>query len=320
MNNIYDDLFKMWNDKRPRTKHRELNFAYFLENFEKLLECFKYENTPEGIDTYFLERYLLINGSAGATKSKKYPDKYVCFEGGYCGDLNEYGIGSSYVGASIGESYEFVIGEGGIVGQNNNIRTGRINLLERYSGLLADIEESIEVAIINSRILPVLEAHSDKDIKQIESLINQIRRGELKAITSNDTSIFEEKEAFKVHDITDPNCIQKLQYYSRFYEDTLKRFWIESGIEITNKDKAAQVTSDELQSFKEYSRITIEDMLKCREKMCDDFNKLYGTNWSVSLNHNFDNKVTEEDQGEEKLPEEVEKEGEEDGTRNSELD
>ena len=36
-------------------------------------------------------------------------------------------------------------------------------------------------------------------------------------------------------------------------------------------------------------------MLKCRENMCNDFNALYGTDWSVKLNHLFDNVSSEED-------------------------
>lgn len=287
--------FKFWNDRRSKLKHKQLNFNYFIENLEKMIKLFKYDNTPEGINLRFLEEYLLLNGTVGITKAKR-DTGYIAFQGGHADNLNEYGIGTNYIGASVGESYEFKINEGGIVGLNNSLMFNRVNLLERYSGLLADIEESIEVGIINSRIIPLLKGYDDKDIEQINSLIKQIKEGNLVAISASTASIFDDKSgSLEVLNITDPNSISKLQYYSRLYDDTLKRFWIESGIEITSKDKSAQVTEDELNSFQEYSRITIEDMLECRQQMCEDFNKLYGGSWTVELAHYVDNRATEED-------------------------
>lgn len=291
---MYDECFRMWNDRKAKVRHRQLNFNYWIEILEKMLEMFEYDNVPEGIDVKYLDRFLYLNGTAGIAKAKR--DKgYVAFVGGYCGDLNEYGIGNKYAGASVGESYEGYIGKDIVVGINNNLRSPRANIIDRYSGLLADIEESIEVGIINSRIVPLLQASNDKDVKQIQAIIEDIRKGELCCISSKDASIFDENNVLNVLNITDANAIPKLQYYSRFYEDTLKRLWIESGIEITNKDKAAQVNEDELESFKQYSRITIEDMLKCREQMCEDFNNTFGGDWSVKLSHIFDNQVTEDD-------------------------
>lgn len=307
-----DFLYKFWNDRKAKCKHRSLNFAYFQEELEKMIRLFEYENTPEGIDLRFLEQYLLLNGTVGITEAKR--DKgYIAFIGGHADNLNEYGIGTNYVGASCGESYEFKINEGGVVGLNNSIMSSRINMLDRYSGLLASIEESIGVGVVNSRIIPMLKAHDDKDREQILSIINQIKNGELAVISSDSSSIFDsESGKLEVLDITDTNSIAKLQHYSRLYDDTLKRFWIESGIEITSKDKSAQVTTEELNSFASYSRITIEDMLECRQQMCDDFNKLYGGEWTVKLAHYVDNEATEEDGLLEEVPEDK-KEVEEDG-------
>lgn len=285
----------MWNDLKEKEKQKQLNFSYFHELLEKLITCFEYENTPQGIDESFLEMYLLINGHVGISKSQSNASDYVCYIGGYCGDLNEYGLGTSYVGSTTGYSYEGVIGQDLVVGLNNKLKMGRTNLLNRYSGLLANIEESINIGIINSRLLDVVECENDADVEQLKSISNQLKRGELVGVSGKLSSIFEDKQRFKKLDINDKASVDKLQYYSRFYEDTLKRLWLESGIEITNKDKSAQVNNEELNAFSNYSRITIEDMLHCREKMCNDFNSLFGGNWSVKLSHIFDNQETQED-------------------------
>jgi hypothetical protein len=316
-----ESLFKFYNDRKAKVKHRDLNFNYWVEILEKMIMMFDYENTPDGIDTSFVERYLLLNGSVGLAKSNV-NDGYVAFRGGFSDDLNEYGIGQNYIGATCLSSYGGKIGTDLVVGINNSLYMDRLNIIDRYSGLLANIEESMAVGIVNSRIVPLLEAATDKDKAQIEKVIDDIRNGKLATIASSDTiSLFDEvNDTVKVHNITDPNSIAKLQYYSRFYEDTLKRLWVESGVEITNKDKAAQVTEGELNSFKQYSRITIEDMLKCREKMCDDFNALYKTEWSVKLNHIFDNNVTNEDGELGEEPEEPREEGADDGAGNNEHD
>jgi hypothetical protein len=268
-----------------------------MEILEKLIQCFDYDNVPDGLDTRWLEIYLLLNGTAGLAKSKVNSDKYVCFIGGYCGDIDEYGIGQSYTGATVGGTYDGVIGRDLIVGLNNSVRMGRTNLLDRYSGLLANIEESIDIGLVNSRMLPVVECASDKDVDQVNSIEEQMKSGKMTAVSSKVIDVFNqnEKDTFKTLELFKSADVNKLQYYSRFYEETLKRLWLETGIEITDKDKSAQVNADELHSFSKYSRITIEDMLRCREQMCDDFNALYGTNLSVKLNHLFDNDDTIED-------------------------
>lgn len=299
---MYNELdsnwfFKFWNDRKDKVKHRQLNFNYYMEILEKLIQCFDYENVPNGLDTRWLETYLLLNGTVGLAKSKLNNDKYVCFIGGYCGDIDEYGIGQSYTGATVGGTYDGVIGQDLVVGLNNSVRMGRTNLLDRYSGLLANIEESIDIGLVNSRMLPVVECANDKDVEQVNSIERQMKSGKMTAVSSKALDVFNqnEKDSFKTLELFKSADVNKLQYYSRFYEETLKRLWLETGIEITDKDKSAQVNTDELHSFSKYSRITIEDMLRCREQMCDDFNALYGTNLSVKLNHLFDNNDTIED-------------------------
>lgn len=294
--NMYDFCFKFWNDRKEKTKHRQLNFNYYMELLEKMIQCFDYENIPDGIDPKFLELYLLLNGTVGIAKSQVNTDKLICFIGGYCGDIDEYGIGKSYTGATVGGTYEGVINKEIAVGINNSVRMGRTNLLDRYSGLLANIEESIGIGLINSRMLPIIECKNDKDVEQIKSISKQMKNGELTAVSSKQIDIFSESiDTYKPIELFKSADVNKLQYYSRFYEETLKRLWLETGIEITDKDKSAQVNADELHSFSKYSRITIEDMLHCREKMCDDINTLFNTNMSVKLNHIFDNDITVED-------------------------
>ena len=76
-----------------------------------------------------------------------------------------------------------------------------------------------------------------------------------------------------------------MQDLSRFYDEIRKRSSIELlGIDITSKDKKAQTSSDEVNAYETYSKVTLNDKLTARKKLAEDINKLYGTEIEVDLN------------------------------------
>lgn len=289
MDKCYLGMFKWWTDKKEKFKHNARNFYYWNDILNKMIVAFKWNNLPESIPAEFLESYLQLNGTVGITKKG---DKIICFTGGYADDIDEYGLGTNYIGTTHnGDSFNGKIGEDIIVGINNSTRSGRGTLIDMYAGMLSDITESMEIGIINSRIVPIPTVKNDTQKAQVEEAITKIKEGSHKVIVADD--LFEDDEQLGTINLTDPSAIEKLQYYSRFYEDTLKRLWLESGIEINSKDKAAQVNTSELNEFKEYSRIMIEDMLHRREELADAINEKWGLDVTVELNKNFDNVVEE---------------------------
>ena len=40
-----DYIFKFWNDRKSKRKHRDLNFAYFQEELEKMIRLFEDDTT-----------------------------------------------------------------------------------------------------------------------------------------------------------------------------------------------------------------------------------------------------------------------------------
>ena len=90
------------------------------------------------------------------------------------------------------------------------------------------------------------------------------------------------------------NSTQMLQSLYIAKESTLCEFYNEIGIALKNKDKKAQVNTSEIEDYDQMSQIRIDDMLRCREQMCEEINKLFGTNMSVHLNSMFEMKKSEE--------------------------
>ena len=169
--------------------------------------------------------------------------------------------------------------------------------MRRYSSILAETDTSILIQLVNSRLtkLPIAESETEK--KQIEECFKAIQKGEVKAITKKFQNLDGTTNINSLQ-ITDPHDIEYMQDLSRFYDEIRKRSSIELlGIDITSKDKKAQTSSDEVNAYETYSKVTLNDKLTARKKLAEDINKLYGTKIEVDLNEFYKEEVKSNDSG-----------------------
>lgn len=121
--------------------------------------------------------------------------------------------------------------------------------------------------LLNSRLIPILQADTDQAKQAAEKALNEIKAGKPSIFT---TSLFDE---IKTLDILDPNNIEKMQYLTSYDEVLDKNIANHFGMSLDVKNKAAQVNTAEL---KAYDDITTSNYLvnyECRlefvEKMKD---------------------------------------------------
>lgn len=257
---------------------------YILSFIEKMLNIFVWEGLPESLPDWAIEKGLILSGKVGITNDKE--RGLTAFVGEYGGTLNPYGIGDTFVGTYIGDtsSHNRLVGQDCVVGWNNKLGISDLHMIQRYSNLLSETDTSIIIQLLNSRLtkLPVAENETEK--RQIEECFNAIKKGEIKAITKKFQNL-DGTTNINALQITDPHDIEYMQDLSRFYDEIRKRSSIELlGIDITSKDKKAQTSSDEVNAYATYSKVTLNDKLNARKKLADDINNLFGTEISVDLN------------------------------------
>ena len=100
-----------------------------------------------------------------------------------------------------------------------------------------------------------------------------------------------QQETFNIVNLTDSNAASKVDTLVRLKDAVLKDFLREIGINVNTLDKSAQVTSQELNSFVNYTNLNLFDNLTERQNFIEKCNKKFGTNMRVNINELLINQI-----------------------------
>lgn len=245
-----------------------------------LMSMFEYKNLPTSIPARFLEEYLIEQGTVGIGKIGQ--DIYAC-KGSPCGEVDAYGVGTSLTGATPIGSISGKIGTDVVLGINNSLMRGDY-ILSWYAHLISEIDLSMNANIINARLHPTPVAKDSKSKTVIDTVLNNMRDGKLESVVSDNVlNEWTDNYDIPMLSLTNISNIEKIQYLSRFYDDTLKRFYNMYGHALQTQNKTAQQTTDEIHGMDSTSLVIPLDRLKCRKEMVDNINKLFDTDISVDF-------------------------------------
>ena len=198
------------------------------------------------------------------------------------GDIDIYGFATDGLIRTRNGKEEIrgKVGEDIILGWNNSERVPTFDLY-RYAELFTEIEKSWKNNVIYSRIHPVPVAKSAKMKQIIDKIIIDNKESDSSETIVNDISFADEVNGngvkLDVLTLTDPDGVERLQYLSKAYDDLLRRWWNEYGMDMQSTGKMAQQTTAELEGYKAYSMITPCDMLQCRQEWAQQVNEKFGT-------------------------------------------
>lgn len=274
-------LFNNWNNVKPKDKKKLRKSIY--RNLLKMDICtmFEYKGVPENINPIFIEDILFFNGTIGWYKSG---DTMICFPGGHSGEVDIFGLGTEYTGATPQGDINGVIGETIVVGYNNNSMTPESLNVMRYSDIFTEIDTSLDSNLINSRFHKMPVANDKKGKTQLETALQNIIDGKPQSVTSS--NILNEDlngKTFDVLEITDGNSSDKIQYLYQFREYMKKDFFNHYGQAMQTTNKLAQTNSDEIHGEDSTSFIYAYNRLKQRKEMCERINELFDLNMSVDF-------------------------------------
>lgn len=270
------DVFSFMKTK-AQNKIRYATYANLL--FNTMLEMFEYENLPDTIPKRFLESILHGTGEVFVSRIN---DKLIASHGTLAGEVDEYGLGTEVVAVCPRGQARGTRGLDIAYGINNDTATPDM-LIYWIAHLLAETDKSIKLNVIYSRLLKIPKVNNEKDKSMFEEILKKVMDGEPQAFASSNALDLELGHGTETFELTDANKIDKLPYLTQFFEDCLKRFYNFYGQPMQNQNKRAQSISDEIHGQDSVSFIIPMQMLRCRQALCDEINRIFNTNISVDF-------------------------------------
>ena len=267
----------------PEFSDTDVIFNNLLKRF---MHIFNFENVDDTINLRELMLSIIFN------------DSYMIIEkdgllrnvyGGYSGQLDFYGYPTEYLWTTGTNSGTEKI-DSGVVGHSNSLWTPIAPTLYYYSNILGNLDTSLKIASINTRIMPLYQATSDSERKQLDDVFNNIKKGEMSYTVLQKKTIEElvNGEGRLPIDLTgksgDSNYIPMIL---QAYDNVLARVCREIGINITNVMKKAQVISPEVNGYENYTQIFLDDMLENITDAFERVNEKWNRQWKVTLSNAF---------------------------------
>lgn len=265
--------------------------------FSKLLNfcmmMFEYDNLPAGLPSREIELNLLITGHAVILANPDRPGELFTPLTSIAG-VDEYYQPEWAVFANPDvtrkNGKQWMFDKDCINIWNNSLQESMWYLpldgsmytfISRYARALSDIESSINIYTVNTRLTSIPVSDNQTVVESIKLFFKKLAMGK-RSIISDSTIV----NKFSTVDINSPKS-DSLNDLLVARDKILEQFFRDIGVRMYNP-KRAQVTESELESNDQLLLICHEDMLKCRQEGIEKVNDMFGTEISVSLNPLFD--------------------------------
>ena len=264
---------------KTKTENATRYTTYFSILWNTLLDMFTYEGLPDTIPKRFLESILHSNGEVFVSRIN---GDLIASGGTLSGDVDAYGLGTDCIAVCPTGQAQGKRGIDIAYGINNDTATPDM-LVYWITHLLGETDKSIKCNVAFSRFLKIPKVANDKDKAMFEDIFRKLFDGEPQAFVSSSALDLELGAGTETFEITDVNKIDRLPYLTQFFEDCLKRFYNFYGQPMQNQNKRAQSISDEIHGQDSVSFIIPMQMLNCRIALCDEINRIFGTDITVKF-------------------------------------
>lgn len=263
-------------------------FAYWSWKLLNIcLDIFEYENLPESLPNREIESNLMLTGHCFVFP---YKDELVTTVTSIYGFDKYYNpTKATYAQAVLGSRSNISIEDYAII-YNSSLRDNVLNIksdgslltfIQRYARQLADIESTINIYMTNMRLTSIPVATNDNIKGSIRKFFDMLSLGKKEIVV--DTPII---ESFRQVDITTKHTNDTLTDLLLCRDKILEMFYRDIGVKFRN-NKRANMTESEVESDNQVLLISLDDMLKQRERGVAEVNSKYGTNITVSINERF---------------------------------
>lgn len=282
-------------------KNKEENiFIQALYMLNRTRSMFAYENLPDTIPARMLEIYLQTNGHCCITKVN---NELYAFTGGLGGEPDPYYMPTIYTVANpaLNFSKNLKINEDCIVINNDTMYIGLMPLFNRYASMIAENELSLQLAIVNSRIIDLIVAEDDQTRESAERFLEKIAGGDMGVIASN--AFLEGLKTLPYASSSRENQITQLIEFEQY----AKAAWLNDlGLNANYNMKREALSTAESQLNDDALRPLVDDLLRCRQEAIEKVNEMFNTDIQVDLDSSWKENQIEIDKALELLETETE--------------
>lgn len=258
----------------------------------KVMTMFEYEGLPETIPQFNLEDVLLKNGHCLIThidvKENDTPfgsGLYaVCGNGG--GEPNPYYYPTQYVVANpfLNISKTYTIGDNNVLAKNTSSFFPLLPLIEYTAHQLAENETTLNVAMINTRIMAILTANDSTVEEACKKYMENIKNGDLSFITDNRSDFLDGVKTHPYASTGNSNVVTQILETEQYLKGS---FYNEIGLNANYNMKRESINGEEAGLNEDGLTPLVVNMLNSRKQMCEEVNAMFGQNWIVRLSPVF---------------------------------
>ena len=243
----------------------------------KIVRMFDIKGLPDTIPATEVEKITLLTGKAGLVPS---PYGIVAVP------VSPYGVGlyPSYFPRAIWATPlvegDGVVNRDVVIIRNDSFMRGVSETIDRYARLLADIESTLAITLVNVRQPSIAAAPDSETAYSYQAAHLAMRLGDVEAVLNrsvlDDIKTVEAIKTIPVTLLTD--SIQAR-------DDMLAQFLSEFGV-ASRQNKKAPMTESEVESDMQIMTVSVIDMLESRKESYDKA-KVFGLDITVELNEAY---------------------------------
>lgn len=290
---LKNEMMKLYQVKNVRD-----GFDYwFFKLLNYVLGIYEYSGLPESLPAREIELNLIITGHAVIFRNN---GDLVCIRTELYGYDEYYRPTQAVFGNVKIQSKDLTLGKNAEVIYNNWIRanvldhqivdSGLLTYIKRYARMLADVESTISIRLVNSRQTSYSIAKSQAMAEQLKAFNAQVEAGESAIITDSPFL-----DAFRNVDIAGKQDTEKVNDLLIARDKILATFFREIGVKFQQEQKKAQLTEDEVEADEQLLLINPKEMLRERQEGLERVNKLFGTSISVKIREEYNREVKSND-------------------------
>lgn len=241
----------------------------------KIIRLFKYEGLPPTIPGTELEKITMLTGKAGIVNSSKYG--YVAVPAA------PYGVGlyPAYYPLAIWTTPlikgDGVVNKDIVIIRNNAFLTGMELTVNRYARMLADVESTLALTLVNVRQPAMAAAPDEHTAYSYQAARLAMTLGDTEAIL-NKSVLDDIKTIDAIHTIPATLLTDIVQVR----DELLSQFFAEFGV-ASRQSKRAPMTITEVESDVQVMTVNITDMLESRKESLAALRSVFGLDVTVEL-------------------------------------
>ena len=269
-----------------KKQKKELNnIGYDITGIDLLTTMFEYSGEcVDGVNTDYLDIILTSEGIAGMwlkdgrlmygvpTVSGLMGSKYT-YEGTRGMVLNLFNPDISANGVE-GTDFVYIF--------NNKTQTPDFQRI-KFAELFTQIDTCMGACLKKAMPSNVIGCANDKVRNAVNKTLKSGDSGEPNTLVASTYDDEQLENAIHSFELSDTTLIEKLQFLSKFRDDTLSRVATLYGMALNSTGKMAQQNNIEMQGYNIFSRILPYNMLQTRRFAIERFNKLFDTDLRVDF-------------------------------------